>query len=100
MPVAGTAGNGARVRVPADREEDRRVGARLRDLRAAYDGMYQRELAERMRGAGHDWYQATVARIEAGRRSLTYLEAADVARICGVSPEWFSGESDRKGTAA
>lgn len=97
--MAETAGNGARVRVRADSEENRRVGSRLRDLRVA-SGLYQRELADRMSAEGHDWYQTTVARLEGGRRSLTYPEAEAIARICGVAPDWFSGENGGKGTAA
>lgn len=97
--MAVTAGNGARPRTPVQSPGNRRIGRLLRSVRKAKD-LRQKDLADRMREAGHDWHQNTVTRLESGKRSLLASEAEEVARICDAPLDWFSRHHDEERTAA
>ena len=58
-------------------------GRRLRGLREDA-GLTQRQLADVMRGAGYKIHQTTVAKIEAGERTVSVDEAAQLADVLGI----------------
>lgn len=65
-------------------DADRRFGNNLRRLREEAE-MTQAELAKVMTESGWPWHQSTVARIESGRQSVRFAEAAVLAKILGIS---------------
>lgn len=97
--MAVTAGNGASPRTPARSPDNRRIGQLLRSVRKAKN-LRQRDLADRMREAGHDWHQNTVTRLESGKRSLLAREADDIARICDAPPDWYFRKQEQERNAA
>jgi transcriptional regulator with XRE-family HTH domain len=67
--------------------EEQRVGDRLSALRKAA-GLTQEQLADKMRGAGHPWWQPTVSKVEAGRRAVPSDEMAVLAGILAAPLDW------------
>lgn len=47
----------------------------------------QGDVAERMRGLGHDWTQTTVSDIERGERNVTVDELVGLALVFQISPQ-------------
>lgn len=61
------------------------IPVKLRAIREA-KRITQAEVAEGMQAAGHDFYQATVYKLEAGRRRLLAEEVCDLAEVLEVEP--------------
>ena len=57
-------------------------------------GLTQRQVAERMSTAGFRMHHSTVAKIEAGTRPVIVGEAAEMARVLGVSIESLMTEKE------
>lgn len=75
---------------------DERFGMNLRTLRKQA-GMSQDALAAAMNERNWSWHQQTAGRIEAGRQSVRYWEAVDLAAIFHVPLErfrWGSAEAN------
>jgi transcriptional regulator with XRE-family HTH domain len=69
------------------------VARRLKVLRRLA-GLSQTALAERMFSRGQQWHQATVWKIEDGRRKVRTGELADLADILGVKPDALLSDDD------
>jgi len=69
--------------LPGEADADEILARRLRALREAAQ-LTQRQLADRMAGAGYQMHQTTIAKIEAGQRPVIVGEAVAFARIIGV----------------
>ena len=50
----------------------------------------QSALADTMTDRGHGWHQQTVGRVEAGRQSVRFGEAVDLAEILHTSLDYFT----------
>lgn len=61
------------------------LGEKVRALREAAE-LTQAEVAQLMQEEGFSWYQATVYKIEAGRRKLPGSEVRALANALGVEP--------------
>ena len=75
---------------------DERFGMNLRTLREQA-GLSQAALAAAMNEHGWSWHQQTAGRIEAGRQSVRYWEAVDLAAMFHVPLErfrWGSAEAN------
>lgn len=59
------------------------LSMKIREVRQARH-MSQESLADAMKSRGFPWYQATVAKIESGRRPLRADELAAVASALGI----------------
>jgi transcriptional regulator with XRE-family HTH domain len=69
--------------LPGEADPDAVLARRLRELRETAR-LTQRQLADRMTGAGYQMHQTTIAKIEAGQRPVIVGEAVALARIIGV----------------
>ena len=49
-------------------------------------GWSQSEVARRMQASGYNWHQATVGRVESGKRPLRVNELVHLAAMFGVTP--------------
>jgi len=74
---------------------DERLSASVRALRESLD-MSQAELARQMSARGWGWHQSTVTRVEAGRQSVRFAQAVDLADILHTSLDrltWTTAEA-------
>lgn len=65
-------------------ERNREVGSSVKAARDSA-GVSQKELADKMRGVGFKWSQATVWSIERGERPLTWSEGLELGQMIGFS---------------
>ncbi len=69
------------------------VGERIRlARRTAKPPVSQDALAARLQTQGFKLEQAAISKIETGRRTVSAVEAAAMARALGVSVGWLFGE--------
>lgn len=66
------------------------VGARVRALREAL-GLYQDELARRLRSKGHPLGRVQVVKLEGGTRFVSDAEVMALAEILGATPHALLG---------
>lgn len=70
--------------MPGEADPDAVLARRVRKLREAAQ-VTQKQLAAKMTGSGHQMYQTTIAKIEAGERPVIIGEAVALALVLGVS---------------
>lgn len=66
--------------MPNHEVTDQAIGQRIQELRERR-GWSQAELAMRLRGAGVNWSQGTLSKVEAGERPVRLVEAPTVTRV-------------------
>jgi len=76
----------------AGENADERLARNLRTLRERA-GMSQDAIAAAMAERGHPWHQSTVYRVESGRQTVRFGEAADLAEILGTGVARFTWTS-------
>jgi len=69
------------------------VGSRIKTARKE-SHMSQMELAARLQVMGIVIDRSAIAKVETGRRPVSDIEAAAIARILSVHIEWLFAESD------